>query len=211
MFELESLAYGYDSLEPSIDEATMRVHHTKHHQTYVDNLNKALVGFVELEKKEAWHLLSELDSIPEGIRTKVRNNAGGHANHTFFWKLMSPNAGGDPVGPSLDLITKNFGDFATFKLKFADAALARFGSGWVWLVLTGTGKLEITTTPNQDTPWMEKKDAILGLDVWEHAYYLKYQNRRAEYIDAWWNVVNWNQVNENLAKANQYLNASTSR
>ncbi len=193
------------SLEPYIDSLTMQIHHDKHHQAYVDNLNKAIEGFPELQNKEVWELLTNLESIPEEIRLKVRNNGGGHANHTFFWKLLTPEFDQTPLEKTNSLLISNFGDLETFKTKFKEAALSRFGSGWAWLVLTDENTLSISTTPNQDTPWMEKKDAILGLDVWEHAYYLKYQNRRADYVDAFWHVLNWKQVEENLQKARGYL------
>lgn len=183
----------------------MEIHHDKHHGAYVDNLNTALQSYTELQNKEVWELLTTLEMIPEEIRTKVRNNGGGHANHTFFWKLLSPNFDQQPTPEVLALIEKNFGKLEDFKAKFKDAALGRFGSGWAWLVLESEDKLEIVTTPNQDTPWMEKKDAILGLDVWEHAYYLNYQNKRGDYIDAFWHVLNWEQVGLNLAKAQHYL------
>lgn len=206
MFKSDDLVYGYEDLEPFIDAKTMEIHHGKHHKAYVDNLNKALEQNAELQNKEVWFLLSDLDAVPEDIRMKVRNNGGGHANHTFFWKLLtSADTSGKPEGDLLDLINKNFESVDNFKAKFKEACLNRFGSGWAWLVLTSEDTLEITSTPNQDTPWMEKKDAILGLDVWEHAYYLKYQNKRADYVDAWWNVVNWEQVSKNLEKALFYL------
>lgn len=209
MIELPKLPYSLSDLEPFIDQLTMEIHYGKHHQAYVDNLNKALEKEPELQEKEAWALLSDLDAIPEEIRTKVRNNAGGHANHSFFWKLLTPPSEDMSLhAPSEKLealLSKNFGDFSTFKTVFNDAAINRFGSGWAWVVVTGEDTLEIVSTPNQDTPWMEKKDAVLGLDVWEHAYYLKYQNRRAEYITNWWNIVNWQQVEKNLEKALSYL------
>lgn len=208
MYSLPELSFERNALEPFIDAQTMTIHHDKHHASYVDNLNKALEQNPELQEKHVWDLLSKLDSIPESIQTKVRNNGGGHANHTFFWKLLTSRAeSGTPTESVASLITKNFGSMDEFKAKFKESALACFGSGWAWLVLKDANTLEITSTPNQDTPWMEGMDAILGLDVWEHAYYLKYQNRRAEYIDAWWNVVNWKQVDENLQKAQQYLKA----
>lgn len=205
MFKLPDLGYNHKALEPVIDAKTMEIHHSKHHAAYVDNLNKALENHPDLQNKHVWELLSDLDSLSEDIRTKVQNNGGGHANHSFFWKLMAPGSSGEPTDEVKKLIDSNFGSFEEFKTKFKEAALARFGSGWAWLVLAGTDKLEIVTTPNQDTPWNEKKDAVLGLDVWEHAYYLKYQNNRADYIDAWWSVVNWGQVAENLQKALSYL------
>lgn len=208
MHILPELPYSPSSLEPFIDTQTMTIHHEKHHASYVDNLNKALEVHPEFQNKEAWDLLSNLDAIPEDIRTKVKNNGGGHANHSFFWKLLCPQSeSGTPSDAVKQLIEKNFTDMTTFQTKFKEAALSRFGSGWVWLVLTDKDTLEITSTANQDTPWMEGKDAILGLDVWEHAYYLKYQNKRPDYVDAWWNIINWKQVEDNLAKAISYLKA----
>jgi Fe-Mn family superoxide dismutase len=196
-FSLPALPYAFDALEPHIDAQTMQIHHGKHHQGYVTNLNAALEKVPQLQKMGLSELLGALDKVPETARTAVRNNGGGHWNHTAFWKLMARGAGGPPKGDVADLITKSFGGFDTFKAQFAAAAMGRFGSGWAWL-LFDKGKLAIISTPNQDNPAMEKKSAILGLDVWEHAYYLKYQNRRADYIAAWWNVVNWEQVNANL-------------
>ncbi len=196
-YALPALPYAFDALEPHIDARTMEIHHGKHHQAYVNNLNAALEKAPEWQKKGLGEVLASLDKVPEAVRTAVRNNGGGHWNHTAFWKLMAPKAGGAPKGEVADLITKSFGSFDKFKEQFAAAAMGRFGSGWAWL-LFDHGKLAITSTSNQDNPAMEKKGAILGLDVWEHAYYLKYQNRRADYIGAWWNVVNWEQVNANL-------------
>src|SRR5438132_13528917 len=196
-YELPSLPYAYDALEPHIDAKTMEIHHTKHHQAYIDNVNKAIKGKAELEKKSVEDLISDLKSVSEDIRTVVRNNGGGHANHSFFWKIMGPNAGGEPKGKLADDIKSAFGSFDEFKEQFAAAGVGRFGSGWAWLVKDGQ-KLSITSTPNQDNPAMEGKKAILGLDVWEHAYYLKYQNRRPDYIAAWWNVVNWDAVAKRL-------------
>jgi superoxide dismutase, Fe-Mn family len=193
--------------EPYIDGLTMQIHHDKHHQAYVDNLNKAIEGSLELQNKELWDILTNLDSVSEDIRLKVRNNGGGHANHSFFWKLLSSEFDQSPLPQTMDLIVANFADLETFKSKFKEAALSRFGSGWAWLVLEDEKTLTISSTPNQDTPWMEKKDAILGLDVWEHAYYLKYQNRRADYVDAFWHVLNWKQVETNLQKATSYLSS----
>lgn len=192
-FELPQLPYAYDALEPHIDKETMNIHHTKHHNTYVTNLNKALEGKDELAGKSVEELISDLDSVPVSIRTAVRNNGGGHANHTLFWKLLSPNGGGEPSGSLADAIKETFGSYDKFKEQFEAAGAGRFGSGWAWLVLNN-GKLEITSTPNQDNPLMEGKTPLLGLDVWEHAYYLKYQNRRPEYMSAFWNVVNWDEV-----------------
>ena len=192
-FTLPALPYDFAALEPSIDARTMEIHHDKHHAGYVNNLNAALEKAPELRSKSLDDLLQNLDSVPESIRTAVRNNAGGHWNHSMFWEIMSPKGGGEPTGKLAEAIKKSFGDFATFQTQFADAAGKRFGSGWAWLVKDG-GKLSITSTPNQDTPVMEKKHPILGVDVWEHAYYLKYQNKRPDYVKAWWNVVNWPEV-----------------
>jgi len=196
-YSLPALPYAFDALEPHIDAQTMQIHHGKHHQAYVNNLNAALEKAPEWQKRGLSEILGALDKVPEAVRTAVRNNGGGHWNHSAFWKLMKKGAGGPPKGDVAELIGKSFGSFDKFKEQFAAAAMGRFGSGWAWL-LFDAGKLTITSTPNQDTPAMEKKSAILGLDVWEHAYYLKYQNRRADYIGAWWNVVDWDQVNANL-------------
>ncbi len=196
-YSLPALPYAFDALEPHIDAQTMQIHHDKHHGGYVNNLNAALEKAPQFQKLGLTELLASLDKVPEAVRTAVRNNGGGHYNHTAFWKLMAKGAGGAPKGDVADLVTKSFGSFDKFKEQFAAAAMGRFGSGWAWL-LFDKGKLTITSTPNQDDPAMEKKAAILGLDVWEHAYYLKYQNRRADYVAAWWNVVNWEQVNANL-------------
>ena len=196
--ELPALPYSNDALEPHIDAQTMQIHHGKHHQTYVTNLNTALDKHPELHSKSARRPRSRsVNSVPEDIRTAVRNNGGGHWNHSMFWKLMAPNAGGAPTGAVADAINSSFGSFDKFKEQLQAAGLGRFGSGWAWLIDNG-GKLEITSTPNQDNPLMDGKKAILGVDVWEHAYYLKYQNRRADYLDAWWNVVNWAEVNRLL-------------
>ncbi|AJO22595.1 superoxide dismutase SodA [Weizmannia coagulans] len=192
-YTLPQLPYAYDALEPYIDKETMNIHHTKHHNTYVTNLNKALEGHDDLASKSVEDLISDLNAVPEEIRTAVRNNGGGHANHSLFWTLLSPNGGGEPKGALLDAINSKFGSFEKFKEQFAAAAAGRFGSGWAWLVVNN-GELEITSTPNQDNPLSEGKKPVLGLDVWEHAYYLKYQNRRPEYISAFWNVVNWDEV-----------------
>ena len=191
--ELPKLPYGFDALEPHIDSQTMQIHHGKHHQAYVNNLNAALDKHPELHKKSLNELLAGINSVPEDIRGPVRNNGGGHSNHSMFWQLMAPKAGGDPSGKLADAIKAAFGDFAKFKEAFAAAGVGRFGSGWAWLIAKG-GKLSIESTANQDSPIMEGKTAVLGLDVWEHAYYLKYQNRRPDYIAAWWNVVNWPEV-----------------
>ena len=193
---LAPLPYAFDALEPHIDAQTMQIHHGKHHQAYVTNLNAALDKHPALENKSLEDILCGLGGIPDEIRTPVRNNGGGHWNHTLFWQLMAPNAGGEPTGALADAINSAFESFASFKEKFAAAGTGRFGSGWVWLVTDGR-KLSITSTPNQDNPLMDGKSAgqiLLGLDVWEHAYYLKYQNRRPDYITAWWNVVNWEAV-----------------
>ena len=198
-FTLPALPYGYDALEPHIDARTMEIHHTKHHQAYINNLNAALEKAPELQKKSIDELMRDVNSAPESVRTAVRNNGGGHWNHTMFWEIMGPGAGGEPTGALADAIKSSFGDFSKFKEQFAAAATGRFGSGWAWLINTG-GKLSITSTPNQDNPLMEAKTAILGLDVWEHAYYLKYQNKRPDYIAAWWNVVNWNAVAKRFSK-----------
>jgi superoxide dismutase, Fe-Mn family len=198
-FTLPPLPYPYDALEPHIDKATMELHHDKHHATYVTNLNKALESASDLQSKSIEEILSNnLSAVPEDIKTAVRNNGGGHANHTLFWNLLKPNGGGSPTGEIESLITSKFGGFDKFKEKFNAAATGRFGSGWAWLVKDGSGNFDIVSTANQDSPLMEGKKPILGLDVWEHAYYLKYQNRRPEYIAAWWNVVNWDEVNKQL-------------
>lgn len=193
MFIVDDLPYDYKALEPFIDEATMKLHHDKHHAAYVKNLNDTLVGHDDLLKMDIALLLQNLDQVPEDIRTKVNNNGGGHYNHTLFWKIMAPNKDGQPSGKLLEAINQAFSSFDSFKEKFSAAGMGRFGSGWVWLIVKG-GKLEITDTSNQDSPIMEGITPILGLDVWEHAYYLKYQNRRAEYIEAWWNIVNWEEL-----------------
>ena len=198
--ELPPLPYAFDALEPHIDARTMEIHHDKHHAAYVNNLNGALKGNAALEQKSIIELLAELSSVPENIRTAVRNNGGGHLNHTMFWKLMSPGGGGEPGGELGDAIASKFGSFDDFKATFGKAAATRFGSGWAWLSVNG-GELEVTSTPNQDTPVMEGAKPVLGLDVWEHAYYLKYQNRRPDYVGAWWNTVNWDQVAENFKQA----------
>jgi Fe-Mn family superoxide dismutase len=191
--ELPALPYAHDALEPFIDTMTMQIHHGKHHAAYVTNLNAALEKYPEFQKLGVNDLIRDLANVPEAIRTAVRNNGGGHANHTMFWQIMAPKAGGDPSGPLADAIKASFGSFEAFKGEFKKAALGRFGSGWAWLVNTG-GKLAIESTPNQDSPVMEGKQAVMGVDVWEHAYYLKYQNRRADYVDAWWSVVNWSEI-----------------
>lgn len=191
--ELPALPYAFDALEPYIDAQTMEIHHGRHHQTYVNNLNAALDKHPELYEKSVEELISDLNAVPEDIRTAVRNNGGGHANHSLFWQIMSPNGGGEPSGALAEAIKKTFGSFEQFKEKFTQAAIGRFGSGWAWLVVNN-GQLEIMSTPNQDSPLMEGKTPILGLDVWEHAYYLKYQNRRPDYVNAFYNVINWDEV-----------------
>jgi Fe-Mn family superoxide dismutase len=191
--QLPPLPYDFAALEPHIDAQTMQIHHGKHHATYVSNLNAALEKHPDLQSKSIEDLVRDLSKVPEDIRTAVRNNGGGHLNHSMFWQLMGPKGGGAPSGALGDAIKSAFGSFDSFKEQFAKAGVGRFGSGWAWLIATG-GKLSIESTPNQDNPIMEGKKAIAGLDVWEHAYYLKYQNRRADYITAWWNVVNWAEV-----------------
>jgi Fe-Mn family superoxide dismutase len=195
--ELPKLPYAFDALEPHIDVQTMQIHHGKHHQAYVNNLNAALAEHPALQGKTPEELCRGIADVPESIRTAVRNNGGGHWNHSRFWQWMAPGAGGAPTGKVADAINSSFGSFDTFKEQFGKAATTRFGSGWAWLVKDGTS-LVVTSTPNQDNPLMEGKTPILGLDVWEHAYYLKYQNRRPDYVGAWWNVVNWSAVNSAL-------------
>lgn len=199
--ELPALPYAFDALEPHIDKQTMEIHHGRHHQTYVNNLNKALEGHADLAEKSLEDLLRNLDEVPESIRGAVRNNGGGHANHTLFWQIMSPNGGGNPTGEIASAIDSTFGSFDKFKEEFTTAAMTRFGSGWAWLVVKKDGSLAVTSTPNQDTPLMEGDTPILGIDVWEHAYYLNYQNKRPAYIEAWWNVVNWDEVNKRYLAA----------
>ena len=198
-FELPSLPYAEDALEPHIDARTMGIHHGKHHASYTANLNGAIAG-TELEGKSVEEILGDLSAVPEGIRTAVRNNGGGYANHNLFWQVMGPNGGGEPSGALADAINGAFGSFADFQAAFSAAAATRFGSGWAWLVADG-GAVSVTSTPNQDTPLMDGKTPILGLDVWEHAYYLNYQNRRPDYIAAFFNVINWDQVAANFANA----------
>lgn len=196
-FALPELPYASDALEPSIDRMTMEIHHGKHHAAYVGNLNKALESASELGGKGLEQLLAgECSTVPAGIRTAVRNNGGGHFNHTLFWKLMTPVSTGAPVGNLSDAIRSTFGSLDAFKERLQAAGMGRFGSGWAWLVKTGSGSLEVLSTPNQDSPVMFGQTPILGVDVWEHAYYLKYQNRRADYLNAWWNVVNWHYAEE---------------
>jgi Fe-Mn family superoxide dismutase len=193
-FTLPPLPYSYDALEPHIDEATMKLHHGKHHQAYVDKLNAAIAGS-EWESKSIDEIMVSLDKVPDKIKAAVRNNGGGHYNHSLFWQWMSPTGGGEPTGKVAEAINAKFGSFAKFKEEFEAAGMSRFGSGWVWLIQDGS-ELSITTTPYQDCPVSEGKKVLLGNDLWEHAYYLKYQNRRPEYLAAWWNVVNWNKVTE---------------
>jgi Fe-Mn family superoxide dismutase len=199
--KLPELPYAHDALEPHIDAQTMELHHGKHHQGYVSKLNAALEKHPELADQPLEQLLSDLSKIPEDIRTAVRNHGGGHLNHTLFWPSMTPNGGGDPKGPIAEAISKEFGSFQALVEQFNAAGAARFGSGWVWLVLNRNGKLDVTSTANQDSPVSDNLVPILGNDVWEHAYYLKYQNRRADYLSAWWNTVNWDVVNERFEKA----------
>lgn len=199
-YELPALPYPTNALEPDIDKQTMEIHHGKHHATYVNNLNAALEKYPELKAKTLEELLVELEQIPEAVRTAVRNNGGGHANHSLFWRIMSSKGGGNPTGAIADAITSSFGSFDEFKKQFAKAALDRFGSGWAWLIERRDGRLVIESTPNQDTPLMTGTAPLLGLDVWEHAYYLKYQNRRTDYVEAWWNVVDWTAINKRLAR-----------
>jgi Fe-Mn family superoxide dismutase len=200
-FALPPLPYDYKALEPHIDEPTMRLHHDKHHAAYVNNLNAALEPHPDLQKQSIEELLANLDKVPEAIRAKVRNNGGGHANHTIFWEMMAPGGAKEPGGALGEAINKAFGSFATFKEQFAKACVERFGSGWGWLIADRSGKLTVESTPNQDTPIMEGRTPVLGCDVWEHAYYLKYQNRRPDYVASWWNVVNWTDVARRFDKA----------
>lgn len=199
-FSLPPLGYAYEALEPHIDARTMEIHHTKHHQAYINNANKALADSPALKNRSAEDLLRNLSSVPESIRTTVRNNVGGHVNHSFFWKTIGPKSGGAPSGQLSDAITKAFGSLTEFKAQFTDAAMKRFGSGWGWLSVQGGG-LKIHSTANQDSPLIDGSVPLLGVDVWEHAYYLHYQNRRADYLAAFWNVVNWDQVAKNFAAA----------
>ena len=192
-FELPELPYAYDALEPHIDKETMNIHHTKHHNTYVTKLNDAIAGKADLEGKSLEELVAGVNELPSDVQTAVRNNGGGHYNHSLFWKLLSPNGGGEPTGEVASAIANKYGTLDKFKEEFAAAAAGRFGSGWAWLIVEN-GEVDIVSTPNQDNPVMEGKTPILGLDVWEHAYYLKYQNKRPDYISAFWNVVNWDEV-----------------
>jgi superoxide dismutase, Fe-Mn family len=199
-YELPPLSYPFNALEPHIDAKTMEIHHDKHHQAYITNANNALKDHPDLAAKPVDELIANLSQVPESIRAVVRNNAGGHSNHTFFWKIIGPNAGGAPKGKLADAINSTFGGFDAFKEKLHAAGVGRFGSGWAWLVVN-KGKLEITSTANQDSPIMEGQKPIIGVDVWEHSYYLLYQNRRPDYLKAWWNVVNWDQAEKNFTAA----------
>jgi Fe-Mn family superoxide dismutase len=199
-YTLPPLPYPANALEPHIDAKTMEIHHDRHHKAYVDNVNKALEGHAALGNKPIEQLLREINQVPENIRQAVINNGGGHANHSMFWEIMGPGAGGKPSGPLADDITKTFGDFTTFQQQLKQKGVGQFGSGWAWLVLDG-GKLQIISTANQDSPFMKNQFPIVGVDVWEHAYYLKYQNKRPDYIDAWWNVVNWTAVGKRYSQA----------
>jgi Fe-Mn family superoxide dismutase len=200
MHELPALPYGYDALEPHIDARTMEIHHGKHHATYVNKLNEALAKHPELADQPLAELLAGINAVPEAIRTAVRNHGGGHANHSLFWQVMGPGGGGQPTGPLADALTRDLGGFEGCKEKLTNAAANQFGSGWGWLVVSG-GKLEVIARPNQDSPLMEGKTPILGVDVWEHAYYLKYQNRRPDYLAAWWNTVHWAAVADRFRAA----------
>lgn len=199
-YELPKLPYAYDALEPHIDARTMEIHHTKHHQAYINNVNKALEG-TPFDGQGVEEVLRNISRVPDTIRKTVINNGGGHANHSLFWTIMGPNKGGAPIGELAGAIERAFGGFDAFKKQFADAAAGRFGSGWAWLIVDGSGGLQVTSTANQDSPLMDGHTPILGLDVWEHAYYLHYQNRRPDYVGAWWNVVNWDAVADRWAKA----------
>jgi Fe-Mn family superoxide dismutase len=198
--QLPALPYAFDALEPHIDAQTMEIHHDRHHATYVNGLNTALEGQADLAEKSLEDLLRNINEVPEAIRTAVRNHGGGHHNHSLFWEIMAPNAGGNPTGEIASAIDAKFGSYDNFKAEFAKAAAGRFGSGWAWLVVNN-GELEVTSTPNQDSPLMEGKTPILGLDVWEHAYYLRYQNKRPDYTQAFFNVINWDEVNKRYAAA----------
>lgn len=199
--QLPDLPYAFDALEPHIDAQTMQIHHDKHHAAYVNNLNAALEGNSGLQDQSIEDLLRGIDRVPENIRTAVRNNGGGHANHTLFWKVMSPDGGGEPSGSLAEAIKQKFGSFQAFKEKFSGEAGKRFGSGWVWLVVKSGGDLDLYSLPNQDSPYMQGDTPLVGVDVWEHAYYLKYQNQRPKYVEAWWNTVNWDQVAKNYEAA----------
>lgn len=204
-YEVPPLSYAYNALEPHIDDPTMHLHHDKHHAAYVTNLNAAIEKHPELGKKSAEELVRNLSSVPDDIRGAVRNNGGGHVNHSMFWQIMGPNKGGNPGGAIGDVIKNSLGGFDKFKEAFEKAGLGQFGSGWAWLVRTKGGEFKVTATPNQDNPMTNGDYPILGNDVWEHAYYLKYQNRRADYLKAWWNVVNWDEINKRLAQADSFF------
>lgn len=201
--ELPPLPYNYDALEPYIDTQTMQLHHDMHHQSYVNKLNAALESYADLQSKSIDELVRDLNGLPQDVQKAVRNNGGGHYNHTMFWSIMGPNAGGNPTGEIATAIDDTFGNFENFKTQFNDAGAGQFGSGWAWLVMSADGKLEVANSPNQDNPLSSGSFPIMGNDVWEHAYYLKYQNRRPEYLKAWWNVVNWEAVNQRLQMAKQ--------
>jgi Fe-Mn family superoxide dismutase len=200
-YELPPLPYDYNALEPHIDEQTMRIHHDRHHATYVTNVNAALEGLTNLQNLPIEQLLRQISQVPEEKRTAVRNNGGGHANHSMFWQIMGPGGGGQPTGALAQAINQTFGGFDAFKDQLTKAGIGRFGSGWAWLTLDGSGKLAVESTANQDSPYMDGKTPILGVDVWEHAYYLKYQNRRPDYLAAWWNTINWTAVNQRYEQA----------
>jgi Fe-Mn family superoxide dismutase len=200
-YELPPLPYDYNALEPHIDAQTMQLHHDKHHQAYVTNLNNALQGLSQFDNMPIEQLVRNINQVPENVRTAVRNNGGGHANHSMFWQIMKPNGGGEPTGAIASAISSTFGSFDTFKQQFNDAGVKRFGSGWAWLVMDQNGNLSVTSTANQDSPSMDGLYPIMGNDVWEHAYYLKYQNRRPDYLAAWWNTVNWDEINKRFAQA----------
>lgn len=201
MHTLPQLPYSYDALEPHIDAKTMEIHHTKHHQAYIDKLNAALEGHSELQQKSVEELLADIDAVPEAIRTVVRNQGGGHANHSFFWSILGPQTSTEPSGALAEAVTVEFGSFANLTESFNAGAAAQFGSGWMWLVKNAAGKLELYSTPNQDSPLMKGDTPILGVDVWEHAYYLKYQNKRPDYVAAFWNVINWDEVQHRYSAA----------
>ncbi|MEI6376958.1 MAG: superoxide dismutase [bacterium] len=200
-YTLPALPYAFDALEPHIDARTMEIHHDKHHAAYINNLNNALKDHPELAAKPVNDLIADLSAVPEAIRTAVRNNGGGHSNHTFFWEIMGPGKGGAPVGTLAEAITKTFGSFDEFKAKFEEAGVKRFGSGFAWLIVNKQGQLEIISLPNQDSPYMDGNKPVIANDVWEHAYYLHYQNRRPDYLKAWWNVVNWDHAEQNYQTA----------
>ena len=202
-YELPPLPYAYNALDASIDEETMHLHHDKHHAAYVNNLNNAVQKYPEVAQKSPVELISNLSAVPEDIRTAVRNNGGGHVNHTMFWSIMGPNGGGQPTGALADAINQAFGSFDNFKTQFNQAGATRFGSGWAWLSMEPNGTLRVESTPNQDNPYAEGRIPIMGNDVWEHAYYLKYQNRRPDYLNAWWNTVNWSAVSSRYQQARQ--------